>query len=88
MFGNKRFDVDKADNIIIDGVRYVGTPGLYELIFKGVSNNVICTEDDKQKYKHVTDECAQIQSRSTRSCMRQQGIQVQSCNRAVDVDRT
>jgi len=23
MFGSKRFDVDKADNIIIDGVRYV-----------------------------------------------------------------
>jgi len=23
MFGNKRFDVDDADNIIIDGVRYV-----------------------------------------------------------------
>jgi len=34
MFGSKRFDVDKADNIIIDGVRYVGTPGLYELIFR------------------------------------------------------
>jgi len=27
MFGSKRFDVNK-DNIIIDGVRYVGTPGL------------------------------------------------------------
>ena len=28
MFGNKRFDVDDADNISIDGVRYAGTPGL------------------------------------------------------------
>ncbi|KYN30399.1 hypothetical protein ALC56_15329 [Trachymyrmex septentrionalis] len=28
MFGNKRFDVDDADNIIIDGVQYAGTPGL------------------------------------------------------------
>jgi len=36
MFGSKRFDVDKADNIIIDDVRYVGTPDLYELIFKRV----------------------------------------------------
>jgi len=53
MFGNKRFDVDKADNIIIDGVRYVGTSGLYELIFKRVPNDVICTEDDKQKYKSM-----------------------------------
>ncbi|KYN08242.1 hypothetical protein ALC62_00776, partial [Cyphomyrmex costatus] len=34
MLGNKRFDVDDADNIIIGGVRYAGTPGLYELIFK------------------------------------------------------
>jgi len=25
MFGSKQFDVDKADNIIIDGVRYAGT---------------------------------------------------------------
>jgi len=31
MFGSKRFYADKADNIIIDGVRYVGTPGIYEL---------------------------------------------------------
>ena len=45
MFGNKRFDVDHADNIIIDGVRYVSTPGLYELIFKRIP--------DDQKYKYV-----------------------------------
>jgi len=53
MFGSKRFDVDKADNIIIDGVRYIGTPGLYELIFKKVPDDVIYTEDDKQKYKSM-----------------------------------
>jgi len=29
MFGNKLFDVDDSDNIIIDGVRYIGT-SLYE----------------------------------------------------------
>jgi len=52
MFGSKRFDVDKTDNIIID-VRYVGTPGLYELIFKRVPDDVICMEDDKQKYKSM-----------------------------------
>jgi len=48
MFGSKRFNVNKADNIIIDGVRYVGTLGLYESIFKRM-NDVIYTEDDKQK---------------------------------------
>ena len=36
MFGNKRFDVD---NIIIDGVRYVGIPGLYELTFKRIPDD-------------------------------------------------
>jgi len=52
MFGSKRFDVDKVDNIIIDSVRYAGTTGLYELIFKKVPDDV-CTEDDKQKYKNM-----------------------------------
>ncbi len=28
MFGNKRFDVDHADNIIMDSVRYVNIPDL------------------------------------------------------------
>ncbi|XP_070158801.1 uncharacterized protein [Polyergus mexicanus] len=53
MFGNKRFDVDNADSIIIDGIRYVGTPGLYELIFKKFPDDVIYTEDDKQTYKSM-----------------------------------
>jgi len=86
MFGSKWFDVDKADNIIIDGVRYVDTP---ELIFKKVPDDIIYTEDDKQKYKSMLlTTNAQIQSRSARSYTRQQGIQVQTCNRAVDVNRT
>ncbi|XP_071579217.1 uncharacterized protein [Temnothorax nylanderi] len=53
MLGNKRFDVDNADNIIIDGIRYAGTRGLYELIFKKFPNDEIYTEDDKQKYKSM-----------------------------------
>jgi len=39
--------------LLSDGVRYVGTPDLYELIFKRVSGDVICTEDDKRKYKSM-----------------------------------
>ncbi|KYN27427.1 hypothetical protein ALC57_03191 [Trachymyrmex cornetzi] len=39
MLGNKKFDVDANDTIIIDGVRYEGTPGLYELIFKKIPND-------------------------------------------------
>jgi len=42
MLGSKKFDVDSSDHIIIDGVRYVGTPGLYELIFKRVET-MTCT---------------------------------------------
>ncbi|XP_071576438.1 uncharacterized protein [Temnothorax nylanderi] len=52
MLGNKRFDVDNADNIIIDGIRYAGTRGLYELIFKKIPNDEIYT-DDMQKYKSI-----------------------------------
>lgn len=52
MIGNKRFDVDKADNIIIDNVQYVGTRGLYELIFMK-KPSPICTHDDMQKYKSI-----------------------------------
>ena len=39
MFGNKRFDVDDADNIIIDGIRDAGTC-LYELIFKRIPDDL------------------------------------------------
>jgi len=52
MFGNKRFDVDDVD-IIIDGVRYVDTPGLYELIFKRIPDDLLYTEDDMNKYKSM-----------------------------------
>jgi len=60
--GNKRFDIDKDDSIIIDKVRYIGTLGLYELLLKRIpENDVIYTEDDMQKYKSILingDECA------------------------------
>ena len=46
MFCNKRFDVNDADNIIINGVRYVDTPGLYELIFKRIPDDLLYTEGD------------------------------------------
>lgn len=53
MLGNKRFDVDNTDNILIDGVRYIGTHGIYELIFKKRPNRTVYTEDDLQKYKSI-----------------------------------
>ncbi|EFN61455.1 hypothetical protein EAG_02030 [Camponotus floridanus] len=51
--GNKRFDIDKDNSIIIDKVKYIGIPGLYELIFKRIPDDVIYTEDDVQKYKSI-----------------------------------
>ena len=50
MFGNKCFDVDDTDNIIIDNIRYVGTPDLYELIFKRILY-VFYMENDRHRYK-------------------------------------
>jgi len=53
MLGNKKFDVDNSDHIIIDVVRYAGTPGLYEYIFKKIPDYDMYTEDDKRKYESI-----------------------------------
>jgi len=53
MLDDKRIDLNKNDDIIVDGKRYLGTPGLYELIFKKFSDETICTNADKQKYKSI-----------------------------------
>ncbi|XP_072757503.1 uncharacterized protein [Anoplolepis gracilipes] len=53
MLGDKHFEVDKNDNIIINGVKYAGTPGLYELIFKRIPDDAVYTENDMHKYKSI-----------------------------------
>ena len=53
MFDNKRFDVNDVDNIIIDGIRYAGTSGLYGLIFKRILDDLLYTENDMHKYKSM-----------------------------------
>ncbi|KYM93730.1 hypothetical protein ALC62_15668 [Cyphomyrmex costatus] len=53
MLGDKRITLRKNDDIIIDGKRYYGTPGLYELIFMKFPNESICTDDDIQTYKSI-----------------------------------
>jgi len=47
MLSDKQFNIDKDDSIIIDNVRYIGTPRLYELIFKRFPNEAVFTEDNK-----------------------------------------
>ena len=48
MLGDKSFDIDNDDNIIIDSVRYGRTSGLYELIFKRIPDDVLYTDADKK----------------------------------------
>jgi len=53
MIGNKRIELDKNDNIFIDGKKYPGTVGLYELIFMKFPNESSYTNIDKQYYKSI-----------------------------------
>ncbi|EZA49520.1 hypothetical protein X777_12258, partial [Ooceraea biroi] len=52
-FGCKPFDVDYEDHIILDNVRYKGTPGLYELVFKRIPDDIVYTDDDLEKYRSM-----------------------------------
>jgi len=52
MMLSKKFDID-SDRTIIDGVRYAGTPGFYEFIFKKAPDYDMYTKDDKRKYKSI-----------------------------------
>ncbi|XP_070531459.1 uncharacterized protein [Cardiocondyla obscurior] len=53
MIGNKRVDLDKNDNILIDGKKYPGTVGLYELIFMRFPDESSYTDTDKENYKSI-----------------------------------
>jgi len=53
MLDDKQFDIDTNDFMIVDIVKYKGTPGLYELIFKRISNDTIYTDNDKLAYKSI-----------------------------------
>jgi len=47
ILSDKYFDVDTNDFVIVDGVKYKDTPGLYELIFKRIPDDTIYTENNK-----------------------------------------
>ncbi|XP_070521848.1 uncharacterized protein [Cardiocondyla obscurior] len=53
MIGNKRVDLDKNDNILIDGKKYPETVGLYELIFMRFPDESSYTDTDKENYKSI-----------------------------------
>ncbi|EZA53517.1 hypothetical protein X777_07027 [Ooceraea biroi] len=52
-FGCKSFDVDREDHIILNNVRYKGTPGLYKLVFKRIPDDIVYTDDDLEKYRSM-----------------------------------
>lgn len=45
--------MNKNDDIIIDGKRYVGTTDLYELFFAIFPDKIAVTNHDKQIYKSI-----------------------------------
>jgi len=53
ILGNKQFDIDTNDFVIVDGVKFKDTPGLYELIFKRIPDDTIYTENNKLTYKSI-----------------------------------
>ncbi|XP_076383936.1 uncharacterized protein LOC143261242 isoform X1 [Megalopta genalis] len=53
MLGNVAFDVEINDDIVINKIRYRGTPGLYALIFKRIPNENLYTENDKEIYRNI-----------------------------------
>ena len=51
MLGDKLLSVNTDDSILLDGVRYVSTPGLYELIFANKPS--VYTVDDLKSYHRI-----------------------------------
>lgn len=52
MIGNKVLEIDNND-LIIDGIRYQGTRGLYELIFMKHPSDYVYDELDLQNYAYI-----------------------------------
>ena len=46
-------EIDEDDNFIIKGVRYKGTPGLYELVFMKEPDEGVYNEADLTSYKAI-----------------------------------
>ena len=44
MLGDKYFNVDTKDFVIVGEVKYKDTPGMYELIFKRISDDTTFTQ--------------------------------------------
>ena len=52
MIGDKKIDVI-GDDLVVNGQRYTGTRGLYELIFMNIPNEFVYTEEDMKNYANI-----------------------------------
>lgn len=55
MIGDQKIEIDQND-IIINNKRYIGTRGLYELIFMNSPNKYIYTEEDLRNYADILND--------------------------------
>ncbi|EZA52905.1 hypothetical protein X777_07711 [Ooceraea biroi] len=53
MLGDKYFDVGSDDTIFVNGTRYEGAPGLYELIFMRKPDERVYTVQDTTMYRRI-----------------------------------
>jgi len=51
--GRKRVIIDKDSNLFVDGKRYEGTQGLWELIVKNKPETGVCDDNDVINYKKI-----------------------------------
>nr|CAH7740888.1 unnamed protein product [Callosobruchus chinensis] len=52
MVGDSKLNIVGSD-IYVQGKRYKGTQGLYELLFKKYPNDIMFTDEDKKNYKQI-----------------------------------
>nr|CAH7768878.1 unnamed protein product [Callosobruchus chinensis] len=52
MIGDSKLNIVGSD-IYVQGKRYRGTQGLYELLFKKYPNDTVFTDEDKKNYKQI-----------------------------------
>lgn len=55
MIGDSPLEIDEEDNFLIKGIRYKGTPGLYELMFMKHPDAKIYNNNDLQAYKTILE---------------------------------
>lgn len=53
VIGDSEFDVDENDKLLIKGVNYAGTRGIFELIFKKIPDEDLITDADRHKYRQI-----------------------------------